>query len=323
MLSVKMGQSKRRKFLKQSLVLGSTLAMPNMIFSMPKLADHKYRMSLNPGAIGVNLPFDQVIELAIKYGFEAVCPQISEIRKYSASKKSALLAQMKSAGMTWDSANLPVQFRNSEEEFRKGMNELAANAELLQQLGATRMNTWIMPTSNTFTYRENFDLHAKRLREAAKVLAPYGVRLGLEYVGPKTLMAHYQYAFIHTMRELQELLAEIDMSNVGIQLDAFHWYCAKESVEDITKLDPSQIITVDLNDAKAGRTADEQLDGERELPGDSGSIDLNAFLKALQQIGYDGPIRAEPFNQVVNDMEPEAAIAATFKAMERSFNNAN
>lgn len=312
----------RRKFLKSTVVAGAALGMPNTSIASFFDETARYKMSINPGAIGVSLPFEQALDLAIKYGFEAISPQIDALRNYSDSERNAVLRKMKTRKLSWDATNLPVQFRNSEEEFRKGMNELTANAKTLQQVGATRMNTWIMPTHDTRTYRENFRLHANRLREAAQVIQPFGVRLGLEYVGPETLMSRDKFSFIRTMKELQELLAEISMPNVGLQLDAFHWFCAGETVQDIEQLNAADIVTVDLNDAKAGRTANEQLDWERELPGDSGVIDLQGFLRALKKIGYDGPIRAEPFNKTLNEMGDEAAMAATFKAMKRSFINA-
>lgn len=313
---------KRRKFLKNTALAGAGLMMSDWSFSNSLMAPPLYKMSVNPGAIGVSLPFAKALDLAIKYGFEAISPQISDLKNYSSSEREGILRKMKNRNISWDSTNLPVQFRNSEADFRNGMAELAVNAEVLQKTGATRMNTWIMPTHDTRTYRENFALHARRLREAAEVIQPFGIRLGLEYVGPKTLMTRDKFAFIRTLKELQELLEEINMPNVGIQLDAFHWFCAGETVADIEELSPADIVTVDLNDAKAGRTADEQVDGQRELPGDSGVIDLQGFLRALKKIGYDGPVRAEPFNQRLNEMGDEAAMAATFKAMKRSFVNA-
>lgn len=311
----------RRIFLKNTALAGTMLGLPGLSYTSFS-ARARYKMSVNPGAIGVNLPFEQVLSLAIKYGFEAISPQIGDLQGYSEARRVSLVARMKRSKIGWDSTNLPVQFRNSADEFRKGMAELAANAKTLQSVGATRMNTWIMPTHDTRTYRQNFSLHATRLREAAKVIEPFGIRLGLEYVGPKTLMTRDKFSFIHTMKEVQELLTEIDMPNVGLQLDAFHWFCAGETVADIEKLNAADIVTVDLNDAKDGRTADEQLDGERELPGDSGVIDLQGFLRALRQIGYDGPIRAEPFNKALNELGNEAAMATTFQAMKRAFVNA-
>jgi len=48
-------------------------------------------------------------------------------------------------------------------------------------------------------------------------------------------------------------------------------------------------------------------------------IDLKTFLLELANIGYDGPVRAEPFNQPLNSLDNEAAAKATAEAMKRSF----
>jgi sugar phosphate isomerase/epimerase len=60
-------------------------------------------------------------------------------------------------------------------------------------------------------------------------------------------------------------------------------------------------------------------DNRRELPCATGIIDVGAFLNALNQIGYDGPVRAEPFNQAVNRMTKDEACAAAAAALEKAF----
>ena len=63
----------------------------------------------------------------------------------------------------------------------------------------------------------------------------------------------------------------------------------------------------------------DQIDGKRELPMATGVIPLQDFMDALVIIGYDGPLRAEPFNQPLRDMEDEAAVKATYDAMAKAF----
>ena len=48
-------------------------------------------------------------------------------------------------------------------------------------------------------------------------------------------------------------------------------------------------------------------------------IDLKTFLSVLLKIGYDGPIRAEPFNATLNAMKNDDACQATSEAMKHSF----
>jgi sugar phosphate isomerase/epimerase len=198
------------------------------------------------------------------------------------------------------------------------MTQLASVAETIANAGGTRMNTWIMPTHDLYTYNVNFKLHRDRLKEAANIIGHYGIRLGLEYVGPKTLMVRSKYSFIRTMAEAKELIAAMDEPNVGFILDSFHWYCAGESKTDILTLENKDIVAVDLNDARTGFSADEQTDGKRELPMATGVIPIKDFLEGITQIGYDGPVRAEPFNQPLRDMDDEAAVKATYEAMKKA-----
>ena len=311
--------SARRTFLKKSAIAGIAATLPLSATANLWAAPPKFKMSLNPGAIGVAMPLKQLINVAATYGYKAVAMNVGAYGKLSPDDKKLLLNLMEVKGISWDAAGLPFQFRESESDFKLGIGKLVYNAVIMQGAGATRMNTWIMPTHNKYTYRENFDLHVNRLGEIANRLLPYDINLGLEYVGPKTLMARDKFSFIRTMDELKELIEAIDMPNVGYQLDAFHWFCTGENVEELKSLKAEQIVTVDLNDAVVGRTADQQLDYERELPGKSGIIDLATFLKALNEIGYDGPIRAEPFNKELAEMDNTAAIAETANWMKRSF----
>ena len=309
----------RRKFIKQSALASASLALPTTGWANFLDKKRKFKLSLNPSAIGVNLSQLELISTAANLGFEAITPVTGEISSMSETQIGSVLAQMSQNNLSWDAAGLPVDFRKDEMLFREGFLRLPEVGAALQNVGVQRMSTWIMPTHAIYTYRKNFDVHVRRIGLMADLLADYDIRLGLEYVGPKTLMTMERYSFIRSLVELQELLKEINKPNVGIQLDSFHWFCAGETAKDILELDKNMIITCDLNDAKKGRTADEQLDWERELPGHTGVIDIKSFLEALQTIGYDGPIRAEPFNESLNQMDDNLALVATCKAMKKSF----
>src|SRR5262249_10233850 len=164
----------------------------------------------------------------------------------------------------------------------------------------------------------NFKQHASRLTEICKILADHGVRLGLEYVGPKTSWSSSRYPFIHTMTEMGELIAEIGQPNVGLVLDSWHWYTAHETPADLLKLENTQVICCDLNDAPAGIPIDQQKDSVRDLPCATGVLDLKAFLGALVKIGFDGPVRAEPFKAELRKLPPKDSVARTAASMKRA-----
>lgn len=276
-------------------------------------------MSINPGAVGVKLSQEELLDMAVKYGFEAIVPYADTLAEWDVSRINDFTAQMKSKNITWGAAGLPMNFRLDKETHLKGIHALPKYAWALHKAGATRMSTWIMPTHPYLTYIENMKQHASRLKEVCRILGDHGINFGLEYVGPKTLMTSQKFSFVRTMAECKELIQAIDEPNAGFQLDSFHWFCAGETKEDILSLTNEDIITVDLNDAREGFTADEQIDGKRELPMATGVVDLKAFMEALVAIGYDGPVRAEPFNQALNDLENEAALSKTAEAMKKAF----
>src|SRR5262249_44867481 len=142
---------------------------------------------------------------------------------------------------------------------------------------------------------------------------------GLEYVGPRTSWTASRYPFIHTLAEMRELIAEIGRENVGLVLDSWHWYTAGETAADLRGLTNREVVACDLNDAPRSVPLDQQRDGVRELPCSTGVIDLRAFLSTLAAIGYDGPVRAEPFNATLRTLPAEEAVAATARAMKRAF----
>ena len=66
-----------------------------------------------------------------------------------------------------------------------------------------------------------------------------------------------------------------------------------------------------------GRDADEQIDDRLLLPGASGVIDIAGFLQALERMGYDGPVAAEPFNAELNAMAPADRVGLTGQSLAR------
>ncbi len=307
----------RRSFTRSTLLAAAALNLPFAGFSRGILKERKFKLCLNPGAIGVKLDQKGLLEAAVKYGYEAIVPFSGEMQNWSDDEINSFTSQMKAKGIVWGSGGLPVEFRKEESTFKEGLKNLPQAAETLQKAGAQRMNTWIMPTHPTLSYTANMKQHADRLGECGKVLADFGVKLGLEYVGPKTLMAMQRYPFIHTLGECLELIENTGQENVGIQLDSFHWYCGEDTVEDILNLDPDTIVTVDLNDARSDLSREEQIDGTRHLVGATGVIDISAFLNALVEIGYAGPVRSEPFNQELRDMDDQEAMKLDMQSLKK------
>jgi sugar phosphate isomerase/epimerase len=309
----------RRQFIKKSSVVLAGHSLIPTPFLGNFNTQRKFKMALNPFMVGIDVNQKELLSLAHRTGFEAITPILQQLAEYSEGELNTYLGEMKQKNITWDAAGLPIEFRKTEAKFREDVNKLPALAKVAQKAGVKGMATWIMPTNAELTYRENFQLHQDRLQEVANILGHFGLKLGLEYVGPRTLMNRDKYPFIHTFKEAKELIEAINEKNVGFVLDSFHWFCGGDTLADLLSLDKENIVTCDLNDARSGFTANEQEDGKRELPGATGVINLKEFLGALVQIGYDGAIRAEPFNAKLNEMDNETAAKSVYTAMKKSF----
>lgn len=309
----------RRNFLQKTAISSLALLSPWPVTAISKQQERKFTLQLDGGSIGLQAGQEELIQLASQYGFESVSAIPQYLASLSPGEIEELSGDIKEKKLVWGSANLPVDFRKDQDTFRQGLADLPNMAQALQRAGVSRMGTWIMSNHAELTYLQNFRQHAVRLREIAGMLQDYGIRLGLEYVGPKTIWTANRFPFIYTMAETQELIAAIGLPNLGLVLDSFHWYTAGEDVDDIRSLDNKDVVACDLNDARANIKREEQVDGRRELPLATGVIDVKAFLEALLAIGYDGPVRAEPFNQELNQLEDEAAVQKTAVAMKKAF----
>ncbi|MDA7867066.1 sugar phosphate isomerase/epimerase [Verrucomicrobia bacterium] len=313
----------RRSFIRQSAQTAITVPMLMAASKHLKAADHpnhQMTVDLTPGAIGVKVSRPlELNALAAKHGFTSVAPNLQGMATMADSQLGEMVAQMKRQGLQWGTAGCPVSIRSNESDYRSQLSELPKYSKVLAKVGGTRMNTYIPPSSRDTTYLQNFKLWSKRLREIGKILTDNGQRIGLEYIGTHTLLVRGKYPFIHTMAETKDLIADTGAKNIGFVLDSWHWWQAGDNVEDILTLKGDEIIAVDLNDAPTGVKKTEQIDSQRELPVATGVIDAKAFLTAIKETGFDGPVRAEPFNAPLNKMNDNDACSATAKAIKKAF----
>lgn len=284
------------------------------------LEERMYK-TLNPGVIGIRPDsFDQALELANIGGFSGLEFDVVEIKQLvERDGLAAVKARFSDAGIRPAAFGLPVDWRGGRENWEAGLAALPELAAAASALGAVRTATYILSWSDTRPYDENLAFHIERFRPIAKILDDHGIILGLEFLGPKTLYAGKNHLFIHAMQPMLEMAAEIG-GNVGLLLDSFHWYTSHSNVDDLLNLTPRNIAFVHVNDVPVGLAIDEQLDGTRGLPGETGVIDIAGFLGALKFIGYDGPVTPEPFKKALGDLPDDRTRARVVGAsMDKIF----
>ena len=311
----------RRTFCRSAIAAAAALHFANPFAKASQTKNKaKFYKNLAPGHIGVRANQRQALEYAVKYGFDSITPNLGEFQNKSNAEIREWVEIMKEKGIRYGAGGLPVEFRRDEERFQKDLERLPKQANILRQLGVTRIATWITPGHRELTYIQNFERHKRRFGEVAKILEDNGIRLGLEFVGPRTSRARYRFPFISTQQDMMELVEAIGTPNIGLLLDSWHWYTSHGTVEELLQLSNNDIVHIHVNDAPSGIPVDEQIDNRRALPVTTGVIDMKGFINALVKIGYDGPVECEPFDQELRRMEDNAALQKTAESLNRLWN---
>lgn len=260
------------------------------------------------------------VRFASAYGFQAVDTSGSEIAGWIEAKGlEEVNASLQSQEVVIGSIGLPVEWRGSEDAFRSGLKQLAADAEIAASVGCTACCTYVLPATD-WNAAHFMAVATRRLRMCAQVLGAYGIRLGLEFVGPHHLRTAWKHPFIWDMASTIDWLDAIGDSHVGLLLDSYHWYTTSGTVADIRALAVSRIVHVHLNDAQDVPVED-VLDNDRLYPGE-GVIDLAGFLQALQMIGYQGVVAQEILTPSPVQDAPEVLLQRSQKAYDSVWANA-
>lgn len=274
--------------------------------------------ALSPGVIGVRPNgLDHAIALAKQYGFAGLEVDMAEVADLvDAEGADKVKQRFVDAGVIAAGWGLPTDWRSSEENLKHHLALLPRLAKAAAAIDCFRTFTWVMPASNDLDLAANVARHVARFTPIAEILREHGIRLGLEFIGPKTIRDQFKYPFVYEMAPMLELAAKIG-PNVGLLLDCWHLYTSHGAMTDVESVAEADIVYVHVNDAPAGVAIDAQHDGTRCLPGETGVIDIAAFLKALAKIGYSGPVVAEPFKKELNDLPSDAARLETVAASLR------
>jgi sugar phosphate isomerase/epimerase len=286
-------------------------------------------VSLPPWAVARNVGWPEQARLAARVGYAGIDWPLGAARTAGVEATRALLGEL---GIAATITNLPMQAPLDADEaaFRAQLPKLADDAAFCAAIGCRAFQFVLRPTTGGATKAERWPIVRDRLKAIADVLARHEVRLGLEFLGPLVFRTRPPrprpdapvdpaapppappVPFVWTLPETVKLATESG-PNVGVTLDAWHWFHSGGTVADITATPVSRIVHVHVSDAKP--MAPEAVeDNMRWLPGE-GIIDLDGFFKALKQIGYAGGVAPETIGPRIPDtMPPEESARLALEA---------
>jgi sugar phosphate isomerase/epimerase len=284
-------------------------------------------VSMPPWAVARNVGWPEQARLAARVGYKGIDWAFGPAKAAGVTTTRALLAEL---GIVPTIVNLPMNGTLGPDDaaFDAQLAALTDDAAFSAAIGCSRFQLVLGPTTLAGQSKEaRWEQVHRRLARIAGVIAPHGMRLGLEFLGPLYFRTRRPpganaptVPVVWTLRETLALAAA-SAPNVGVTLDAWHWHHSGGTVADIRAADASRIVHVHVSDARA-MPAEQVRDDMRLLPGE-GVIDLVGFFGALKAIGYRGGVAPETIGPRIPDtMSPEEsariALEATTAVMQKA-----
>jgi len=288
---------KRRQFLQLSSAAGIGSLMPAGCSS----AQYPYQDGKSPWPLSLNtstirpVSLMEKIEAAANAGYDAIELWINEIEKYEqdGGQPEELGALIKSKGLyvpnvigLWDC--MPMD----DEAFSASLNATKNRMRLSAAAGSRHVAAIPVPD------REDFDLKTgiKRYKELLKIgREEYGIIVAFEFVG--------FFKGIHRMGQAAGIALDTDDPDACLIMDSFHLYRGGSGFKGIKHLNGTFIADFHINDVPQEPARETLRDKNRIYPGD-GILPLVQLLKDLKDIGYQGPLSLEIFNEEEYKKDP-------------------
>jgi 2-keto-myo-inositol isomerase len=147
------------------------------------------------------------------------------------------------------------------------------------------------------------------LEAYGRVAADHGVMVAFEYHG-------YARCSINNLGDALDVLDQIDAPNIGMVVDAFHFFVGGSLISDLARLGKRRLAIVHLADVDH---ADRGKLGKpnRVLPGD-GVLPIRDIVGEVKRVGYEGAYSLELFREEFWAMDP-MVIARKGLASMRKF----
>lgn len=149
------------------------------------------------------------------------------------------------------------------------------------------------------------ELLAERFGAVCDRLAPFGVKAAIEFM---------PWTSIPDLETACEVIERAGRDNAGIDLDTWHYFRGPSHLGQLSRIDPSLILAVALNDA-GPPLEDVVLDTTRYrlLPGE-GAFDLDGFLADLAATGTRPLMVVEVLSDRQTALHPSEAARVSFEA---------
>jgi 2-keto-myo-inositol isomerase len=304
----------RRGFLGAGAFLGvGTLGIGGGFASDKSLKNHQWQggkspwaMCLDTATLSKEIPLDEKVELVAGAGFDAIEPWDGELEAYEKAGGSLekLAARIKELGLFVPSViGLWGVLSNSEEDFEKRLDEHRNRLRMVKAIGSGHVQC--IPD---FNFKDDFNMDSgavcyARISEIA--LKDYGLKTGVIFLNA--------VGKLKTVADAVELGMKSGWNDAKIIPDSYHNYHGGTTLNSLRMLNGNAIAIYQFADAPKGQERKTSwCDGERVLPGD-GQLPLVEELRILLEIGYQGCVSLELYNEEYRKREPKSFLKEAHK----------
>lgn len=261
-------------------------------------------------ATTMNSDLETDVAVTAHAGFKALEVWADKVDRYlvdhSVAELDALFVSQRIRPLAINSIEF-IAFRGSEyPQIQARLHELG---KIAQAIGCPTVVVVPSPSAGRdISWAQTVAEYVTVLRDLSNIASLYRVNLSFEFLG-------FGWCSVRTPRAAAEIIRQTGRDNVGLTMDAAHFYGGGGLSGELEQLDPEKIFAFHLDDLED--TPKEAFhDSKRVFPG-LGVVPLDEICARMQRIGYRGPCAVELFRPEYWDWDPyEVAIQARQAAIQ-------
>jgi sugar phosphate isomerase/epimerase len=152
------------------------------------------------------------------------------------------------------------------------------------------------------------------LARLAEVAAEEGIRIAYESLSWGTWASDYRVGW--------SIVQEVNAHNLGVMLDSSHIGALDLPFDAIADIDPDKIYLAEIADLPRMRMDIAEMSRYYRLFPGEGLLDLEAYIRRLEEIGYAGYYSLEVFNAHNRQLPPAEVAEKGFDALCRLWERA-
>ncbi|MEM7316466.1 MAG: TIM barrel protein [Planctomycetota bacterium] len=249
---------------------------------------------LNTRGLGVSGKQNELIELALTFGFSGVEVDMQDlVGRHDAMGKEFACQFLQSAKIDMGTFCLPVDLGAENEKYGASIAKVDTILDLAETLNAKTCYVPIDTNNENFSFQECFENHQTRLQELAERFASKNINIGLSLAASTAEPPEGTFKFIQTAEEILTLAKAISAPNVGVCLNTWEWVLGGGTLDMITSAGFDVIKEIRLADIPADADkANINASDRTTLPGEVADSFSYQVMKAAVEANPDLPVSA-------------------------------